>query len=493
MKSAFTLFKWGLLTLTLTPFALGGENSSWPQFLGPKGVAASDAAIPSEFGPGKHELWKVALPEGHSSPCIWGDRLFLTGYRNDTTLVMLAVNRSNGELLWEHAFEVEGKERYDHVAACPAMPTPCTDGKHVVFAFGGYGLLAYTLKGELVWKKALPLRSPFGMGTSPILIGDALILVRDGAEDAAVLCLNVKDGSERWSRPRVGYGPSYSTPVLWENALRTELVIPGSTDLTSLDPQTGEVLWHVTNTCGLPCTTPVGTKDRLFYAAWTTMHVDGRDRMESAFDEGTTFTEEEIKQPEAFIAKFDQNQDGKIQREELPPSRAKDVFRFMDRNDDGQWELSELGMFHSGSARSGRNVMVAIKPGGKGLINDSHVVWERTKRLPYVPSPLASEGRVYIVKDGGIVSCLDGETGKAHFESKRLGVRGEFYASPIRVGDKVLLTAASGTVAVIRDGEDFEILAKNDFGEEIYATPAVVEETLYLRSKHHLWAFGKSE
>ena len=94
---------------------------------------------------------------------------------------------------------------------------------------------------------------------------------------------------------------------------------------------------------------------------------------------------------------------------------------------------------------------------------------------------------------GGIVACMDTQTGKTHFDGKRLGVRGEFYASPMRVGDKILLASASGTVAVLQDGEDFELLAKNDLGEGVFATPAAVEGTLYVRSEKHLWAFASGE
>ena len=469
------------------------ETDQWPGFLGPNGSAmAEDASIPTEFGPGKNELWHIDTPEGHSSPCIWGDKLFLTGFR-DRSLVMLAVDRRDGSALWEKTVQAERQESFDHIAACPAMPTPCSDGERVYFSFGAYGLQAYTLGGDLVWETRLPMpKTMFGIGTSPVLVGDALILVRDGAEDPCILCLNAEDGSIRWKRPRSGFRSNYSTPFVWRNKLRTELIVAGTNNLSSLDPKTGQLIWELTDTCVFPCTSPAADENTLLFAAWTTGNVEGKARMDANFPEGMAFTDQEVKDPKAFLARFDENGDEKVQQTELPASRAKDSFNFIDRNRDGAWSLEEYTPFHSRSAASGRNVMVAIKPGGTGAINETHVVWEkeRFKGLPYVPSPLLSHGRVHLVKDGGIVSCLDAATGNVHY-MKRNRVSGEYYASPMKVGDKILVTAANGTITVIGDGEAFEILAKNVFDESIFATPAFVNDTLYIRSKKHLWAFAE--
>lgn len=481
----------GVLAGWVLPSLSVQAETAWPRFLGPGGHAvAADVEVPHAFGPGS-ETWKVETPEGHSSPCIWGDRVFLTGYRGDATLVMLAVDRKSGKTLWERTVEARGKEAFSHVAACPAMPTPCTNGELVFFTFGAYGLIASTLDGKKVWEKAFEFRpSPFGHGSSPIVVDDTVVLVRDQSDDPAIVCLNASDGNEKWKRPRIGYGGNYSTPLLWEHEGGRVLVVPGSQDLIGLNPENGELIWEVKDTCGLPCTSPVATKDLLFYAAWATVHVSGRERLESGFDPGTKFSDQEVSDPKAFVARFDKSKDGLLQQEELPPSRLLDAFAFFDRDGDGALSIREMGGFLQSGTRNGRNIMLALKPGGKGVINDSHVVWERSKRLPYVPSPLVSGDRVYTVKDGGLVACLDTQTGKAHFDGKRLGVRGEFYASPVRVGSKILLASASGTVAVLQDGEAFDLLAKNDFGEGIFATPAAVDGTLYVRSKKHLWAFS---
>jgi outer membrane protein assembly factor BamB len=117
------------------------------------------------------------------------------------------------------------------------------------------------------------------------------------------------------------------------------------------------------------------------------------------------------------------------------------------------------------------------------------VKWEATKGLPYVSSALVYRGRVYFVKTGGFLTCLDVKTGKAQFESERLGVGGEYYATPVAVGEHIVVCAERGTVFLVKAGDRFEIVARNALGESLCATPAVVENTLYLRSDQNLWAF----
>ena len=136
--------------------------------------------------------------------------------------------------------------------------------------------------------------------------------------------------------------------------------------------------------------------------------------------------------------------------------------------------------------------MVAVKAGGNELLNDTtSVAWERSKHLPYVATPLLSGDRVYLVKSLGVITCLNTSTGIPYFEGERTGVKGEYYASPIKIGNRIFVTSSLGTVIVIRDSESFEIIAKNNLEEEIFATPAVAENTLYIRSANSLWAFGR--
>lgn len=135
MKIKLTL---SLLTLAT---ALSGAAPHWPQFRGPGGNASATAqAIPLAFGPAKNVRWKLALPPGHFSPCIWGDRIFLTGHVGPA-LKMICVRGSDGKVLWERERTIPKLPTYEHVTGNPANSTPTTDGERVVFQFDDYGVV----------------------------------------------------------------------------------------------------------------------------------------------------------------------------------------------------------------------------------------------------------------------------------------------------------------------------------------------------------------
>ena len=171
---------------------------SWPQFRGPfaKGLAVGDAPLPIAFGPRENLVWRTATPRGHSSPCIHGTRLFLTGVKNNT-LLTLCIDRKTGAERWRKSVEVERLARAHRVNSA-ASPTPATDGERVYVYFGSYGLLAYDYAGELVWRRRLaPDRNTFGTATSPILHGDWLILNRDTSGPSFLLAVDKATGENR--------------------------------------------------------------------------------------------------------------------------------------------------------------------------------------------------------------------------------------------------------------------------------------------------------
>jgi outer membrane protein assembly factor BamB len=204
-----------LFSLLLLPYSSHAQDGAagWPQFLGPRGNAAVEkggAAL--SFDLERDLSWRVALPPGSSSPCIHGDRIFLTGSEGEK-LLMIALERKTGEQLWQRERPAPPAAPKAHVDADPAAPTPCTDGERVVFYFGGYGLVATDLEGELLWEKPLPVpEAAFGIGTSPILVDDMVVLSRDGCPDSGIHAFAKTDGAERWSRPRVGFTYSFGTP-----------------------------------------------------------------------------------------------------------------------------------------------------------------------------------------------------------------------------------------------------------------------------------------
>ena len=468
------------------------QGADWPQFRGPGGLARSTSEVlPAALTPDGDVLWEADVVPGHSSPVIAGGRIFLTGFAEGRD-VALCLDQKTGETLWEKSFEGQAGMPFFHPdAELPALPTPVTDGERVVFYFGNYGLVAYDLEGKQQWEKRLPYPGyGFGVGSSPLLHEGLLVVPRDGAPEAAVLVLDVTDGEELWRMNRFQFQESHGSPFLWSNADRDELIVGGTNQLTSYDLGSGEILWTVSGTCGFPCTTPTADEDTLYYAAWSTGEAEGRSFWEAAFTRSLELSDEEVADPALLFRRLDKNEDGKVVPDEVPECRAKDAFGFIDSDRDGVWTVEELTSPPKG-ASNGRNLMVAVKRGGSGDVTKTHVRWTWTRGLPYVSSPLEYGGRLWLFKSGGIVTCLDAATGKPVFDRERLGDRGEYYMSPVGVADRVLIGSAEGTFYVLdAKADELSVLAEVDFGDELFATPAVLDGRVYLRSKSKLWAFG---
>ena len=136
-----------------------------------------------------------------------------------------------------------------------------------------------------------------------------------------------------------------------------------------------------------------------------------------------------------------------------------------------------------------RNVLVAIRPGGTGEITDTHVVWQHARYVPFCASPLYDHGRVFAVKDGGIVACFDAQTGET-LKVQRVPGTGSYYSSPVAGDGKVFLVNQKGVATVISSAADWQVLATADFADDVYATPAIVEGRILLRTVGHLYCLG---
>lgn len=450
-------------------------------------ATAQGQSIPDAIREDANVIWKISTPHGHSSPVIWGDRLFLTGY-DDSHLLVMCFDRTLGKKVWTRQFPKGPKPDYFHEDADPAAPTQCTDGKLVYSYFGTHGLVAHDFSGKQVWEKKLPEgSSAFGAGSSPILDNGRLFLLRDTNNVSALFCLDAHTGDEIWTAARTGNIPSYSTPVLWRQGKQTQVVVAGTGVLTSYDSEDGKPLWTVGNLPVLVCPSPVVADDLLIFGGWNTVNIDGRELGDHVIED-LGFPKGQPITAAVFVKKFDRNDDGKVSREELPDSRIRGAFRFIDRDNNSFLEPKDVAAFLGNKAAPGRNVMVAVKPGGSGDITATHVAWESTRHLPYVSSPVATADRIFYVRKGGFLTSLDRATGRVAYQ-KRLGSAGEYYASPLRVGNKLLISAERGAL-IIADLTDGKILAQTEFSEGIYATPAVADNRLYLRTKSHLFSFG---
>ncbi len=237
------------------------------------------------------------------------------------------------------------------------------------------------------------------------------------------------------------------------------------------------------------CTTATSDDERLYFAAWSTTEATQEERHAVGFGD-LQITSEERADPSKLFARLDVNGDGKLMPEELPQGRLRDAFGFVDQNRDGTLASEEfVPLLKMPSGRG--NTMVAVRPGGKGDLEAEHVAWKYRRGLPYVASPLLHEGRLYLAKAGGLLTCLDSATGKAHFDRERLDDRSEYYATPVGVPGHVIVCASGGTVYVVEAADEFRVKGRFDFGERIIATPAVVDGVIYLRSETSLWAFGE--
>jgi outer membrane protein assembly factor BamB len=467
------------------------EQNTWPMFRGPAGSGqALDQSIPTEFGPDKNVAWKTTLPSGHSSPIIWGNKLFITGHVG-TTVKMLCHDRSTGKLIWEKERKIPRVPEFYHIAGSVAAASPATDGKRVVFYFDDYGLITTDLDGNKLWEHRFVTSTGnlFSYGASPIIEDGKILLNRDGALDSCLVCFDLKTGKLFWKAKRPGVINSYCSPYVLKSDTGKQVLQGGSGELVAYDFETGKEIWKATGLPGFVCVSPLAVGDTVYYGGWSTAHVAGRSRISSFFPEGNELTAESLESAEGFFKQFDQNKDSKISITEFPAGRLKDVFAMTDQNDDKFINLEELDFWYTTPSNAGRNAFYAIKTGGKGDITKTHVKWQVRRGIPYVCSPIVQDNKLYLVKKGGFITCIDTTTGKPVYNQERLGVGGEYYATPITVGDRIIIAAERGTVFVIKPSDKLEIIARNEIGENLTATPAIVDNTIYLRGNKHLWAF----
>jgi outer membrane protein assembly factor BamB len=456
--------------------AAGEAPQSWPQFRGTNAAGVAESARPPvKVGPSEALLWKVEVPWSPSSPAIAGERIFLTTFV-DGELQTRCHSCADGSLLWSQNVKPATLEVFHRSDGSPAAATPATDGKRVVSYFGSFGLLCYDLDGKELWRHPLPVAlsgGGFGSGTSPVIAGNLVLLNRDQDENSSLLAVDLETGKTVWETPRPDARGSFGTPIVWKNDGVDEVVLAGGLRIKGYDLMTGAERWKLEGIAAFVCTTPVVGDGMLYFAAWS----PGKsDAPWPAWP--------------AFLAKNDKNGDGVIALEEFD-TEGRDFARGMDLDHDGKVTKEDWDILLAGNAKA-QNTLVAVKPGGRGDISETHVAWKFTRGLPYVPSPLFHDGRVYFVKDGGMMSSLNASDGKAFYTQERLGAIGSYYASPVIADGRIYIASVPGKLSVVKAGGDKpEILHQVDMGERIFATPAPVGDRLYLRTEKHLWAFGK--
>lgn len=463
-----------LLILSLSTPLLQAADISY--FRQNSGVSTGTQPLPVDFSDQSQLMWKRPLLPGNSTPCVYGNSVFLTTFEKETKqLATVAVNRLTGEILWQRKSPV-GKLESFHQVGSPATCTPACDGKRLYVFFGSYGLLCYDLDGKLLWEKTMgPFQDEFGAASSPVLVDGKVILNQDHDLNCFLIALDGETGKIVWKTPRAGFTRSYSSPVVWNQNGRQELVVAGSLQLTAYDIKTGEKTWWVRGLSRIVDTTPAIANGRIYMATWT-----------PGGDQGSRIAMEPF--PTA-LKQFDKNGDQEIAKEELTPGPVLQRFFRIDLNQNGKLDAEEWAK-HAKVFELAQNVAIAVKPGGKGDVTDTHVEWIHRRGLPTVPSPLVYQDVMYFVKDSGILSTLDARTGELSRQGRLKG-QGNYYASPVAGDGKVYLASERGVVTVLKAAGKWEVLSTHDFKERIMATPVIADGKVYLRTDKGLYCYKK--
>jgi outer membrane protein assembly factor BamB len=479
----------GLAMVPMASRSSDGEPACWPQFRGPeaRGVAPDGVKFPLRFSPTSNVQWKTAVPDGMSSPCVWGEHIFLTAFNDDAHgLETLCLDRRNGHVIWRRSAPVKKLEGV-HKLSSRATATPTTDGERVIVYFGSYGLLCYDLAGKELWHKELPTPATrFGSGTSPVL-GSGLLLFKCQGFRSSLLALDPRTGATVWQHEKLPFDAGYSVPLVHRGEGPPEVIIHGEQGIRAYGLKDGKERWAINRLFGEAIPSPVAAEGMLFFV--------------SQFAGGDQDDRLQVPSYDELLKKYDKDKDGKLSRDEVKDfvlysrdgiTRDADIpltslFDIIDRNKDGRIDRQEWMMIAL-FAPMLDNALLAVRPGGHGDVTRSHVAWKEKKSLPEISSPLCYRGRLYLVKHGGIVSCLEAKTGKLLYR-ERLGPTGLYYASPVAGDGKVYFASTRGVVVVVEAGDRFKVLARNDVGEPVQATPALVDGTIYLRAGRHLYAF----
>ncbi len=468
----------------------GDEPTTWAQFRGPggRGVAENTAALPPHLDPERNLLWKAAVPAGHSSPCIYGERIFLSG-ATEGELHTLCIDRTSGELIWQESVEAKGIERVHRVNSA-ATPTPVSDGERVYVYFGSIGLLCYSASGgEVQWERLFPIpRNTFGTAASPILADGKLIFISDANEGSFLEAIDPEMGDTIWKVERDSFRSGWATPTVWERDGVKELLIYGVWWLTAYNLEDGSERWAVPGLTDEPITMPAQANGLVYVTSYnmrSNPEVIGLPPFEELVaehdrDGDGMLDSSEAGENKSILSRFDADGEGDH------PLRI--FFRFLDEDRDGKITAVEWkkivawleGMEHA-------NALMAIRPQGE---EDPEIVWQEPQGVPECPSPLLYGRELYIIKNGGMLSCLDAEKGIVHYR-ERIDSRGPHYASPVGGDGKVYISSARGVVTVVQAGQELKVLSQTKLGERVMATPAIVDGKVYVRAEESLFAFGQ--
>jgi outer membrane protein assembly factor BamB len=390
---------------------------------------------------GKQVAWKTAIPgTGHSSPIVWGDRVFVTTAVSDDPADtfdtaaargasvagesprqnwrVYCLDRVSGRILWQRVAH-EGVPRIGrHAKGSHANSTAATDGEHVVAYFGSEGLYAYTMDGKPLWSKDLGVidvgyvgqaQYQWGVATSPLIHDGKVIVQADAQQDSFIAALDVRTGREVWRQNRNEL-PSWSTPVVANTDGGPVLITNGPRFMRGLDPSTGRELWAIEDGAEVKVPTPVAGDDIVVM---------------------------------------------------------------------------------SGGAPRGRQ-FYGVRPDGRGMNADERIVWTVEKGGPYTPTPIIVGNTLHVLSDNGVLSRYGAADGQLIDQTRVAAGGGAFSASPVAVDDVLYLASEDGDVYAVKSGDTVTVLATNPMGEQVMATPAIAGGMLVIRGARHVFGIAAS-
>ena len=404
--------------------ALAAEPENWPRWRGTRDNGSVEGGNYPVKWDATNVLWKTRLPgKGCSTPIVWNQRIYLTAPTNEIDAA-LAFDWS-GKPLWLTAF---GKEQSGkHRNGSGSNPSPATDGETLAVYFKSGTLAALNMDGMVRWQTNLvaafgPEELFWDQGASPVLTRRDVVFARMHHGESWVAAFDKQTGALHWKVAR-----NYETPLEGDNAYTTPLVIQhegkealltwGAEHVTAHEAASGQLLWW----CG-----------------------DFNPKQNSYW-----------------------------------PQVASPVI--------GQ------GMVVVASGRSdrGQPQFHGIKLGGKGDVTKTHRTWIRTDTGTFVPTPAEYKGLIYILRDRGEIECLDSVTGKRVWNNALPKTSSNYYASPAVAGGKLYAIREDGVVFVAQVEGGYELLSENNMGERVIASPVAVANRLLIRGENHLFCIGE--
>lgn len=469
-----------VLAIVVLALPTATRAEDWPQFRGNNGtsIATESHNVPVEFSSTSKVLWQHDVGEGVNCPVVASGRVFITGMTAEKTFTVFAFDAKSGTKLWERSFET-GPLPTITIPNTQASSTACADSERVYVHFSTLGLKSLDAKsGSVVWEHKVPMGYyllGWGTAQAPMLYQDKLIYCQDDDLGSFILALDKKTGNPIWRTPREDMLAGYSVPVIVTAGGRTDVVVAGSGKMQGYDPQDGKLIWTCNSLLRTIMVSPV-VKDDMIYIS-----------LKSFGD-----TNRVLKY--ALLEWKDTNQDKKLSKSELEPA-FYEKFDKADKNHDGFLEGSELDhAFQSPKNMAGGGKIVqAIRGGGRGDVTKTHIVWNNTVNVDPsdIASPLLYEGKLFLVKQGGMTSAYNAKDGKEIWSKKRIDNPGNYFASPVAAEGKVYVTGEAGAIAVLKLGKKPQILSVNDIGESCVATPAIADGRLFVRTVKKLYCFSE--